>query len=161
MSEYTATTLWTRDGQAFTDNRYSRRHAWQFDGGAEVAASASPLHVRAPMSDPSAVDPEEAFVAAISSCHMLFFLSIAARQGFRVDRYLDQAVGIMAKDDEGKLAMTEVTLRPDVTFSGDLMPSRSEIDQMHHESHESCYIASSVKSLVLCEPVYPAAESRD
>lgn len=156
MTEYTATTVWTRDDQAFTDNRYSRRHSWRFDGGAEVAASASPLHVRAPMSDPSAVDPEEAFVASLSSCHMLFFLSIAARHGFRVDRYVDHAVGLMEQDGDGKMAMTVVTLRPDVTFSGELLPTRAELDQMHHGSHEACYIASSVKSLVLCEPVYPA-----
>lgn len=154
MSEYTAEIRWTRDDEAFTDNRYSRRHTWVFDGGTTVDASASPLHVRAPMSDPSAVDPEEAFVAALASCHMLFFLSIAARSGYRVDHYIDRAVGLMEKDGDGKLAITVVTLHPDVIFSGERAPTHAEMDEMHHEAHESCYIASSVKSLVLCEPIY-------
>lgn len=157
MSRYTAELLWTRGDQSFTDKRYSRRHVWRFDGGAEVMGSSSPQVVRAPLSDPAAVDPEEAFVASLSSCHMLFFLAIAARHGFRVDRYLDQAVGVMEKGEDSKIAMTVVTLHPEATFSGAQLPTRVEVDAMHHEAHEECYIANSVKSEVRCEPVYPSS----
>src|SRR5437763_1448156 len=112
MSEYSVTIHWERGGQRFTDNRYSRRHSWSFDGGAKVAASSSPHVVPLPYSDAAAVDPEEAFVASLSSCHMLWFLSIAAQHGFCVDTYVDDAVGTMAKNDSRKLAITRVTLRP-------------------------------------------------
>jgi organic hydroperoxide reductase OsmC/OhrA len=152
MAHYVAEVAWERGDQAFIDNRYSRRHLWRFDGGVEVPASASPHVVRVPLSDPSAVDPEEAFVASLSSCHMLWFLSIAARRGFRVDRYRDVAEGVLAKDAEGRLAMTVVTLRPDVACSGDRLPTRDELDEMHHEAHESCFLANSVRTEVRCEP---------
>lgn len=152
MSEYTATVSWNRDGAAFLDSRYSRAHRWRFDGGLEVPASSAPTSVRPPLSDPSAVDPEEAFVAALSSCHMLWFLAIAAKRGFLVDSYQDEAIGVMARDSAGKLAMTVVTLRPRVEFSGERMPGPADIDAMHHEAHEACYIASSVKSDVRVEP---------
>ena len=101
-----------------------------------------------------AVDPEEAFIASLSSCHMLWFLSIAAKRKFRVDSYTDNAEGIIEKNEAGKLAMTRVMLRPDVSFSGEKIPSRAELDQMHHEAHEECFIANSVKTEVRCEPVY-------
>jgi organic hydroperoxide reductase OsmC/OhrA len=156
MSNYTAVISWKRGDQAFIDNRYSRAHLWRFDGGVEVAASSSPHVVPLPLSDAAAVVPEEAFVASLSSCHMLWFLSIAAKRKFRVDRYTDNAEGIIEKDGAGKLAMTRMTLRPDVSFSGEKIPSRIELDQMHHEAHEKCFIASSVKSEVRCEPVYGA-----
>lgn len=156
MAQYVAEILWLRGEQDFLSNRYSRRHSVRFDGGVAFAGSSSPHVVPAPMSDPSAVDPEEAFVASLSSCHMLWFLSIAAKRRFCVDRYLDLAVGTMAKNDAGKLAMTVVTLRPDVTFSGQLQPTREQIDAMHHEAHEECFIANSVKTEVRCEPVYPS-----
>jgi organic hydroperoxide reductase OsmC/OhrA len=155
MATYTAEISWQRNGQDFLSNRYSRRHVMRFDGGAEVAGSSSPHVVPLPMSDASAVDPEEAFVAALSSCHMLWFLSLAAKHHFCVDSYLDAASGVMAKNTEGKIAMTVVTLRPDVAFSGDKLPTRADIDALHHEAHESCYIASSVKTDVRCEPAYP------
>lgn len=150
---YTARVLWDRGDQPFVDNRYSRRHLLQFDGGVEIAGSSSPHVVRAPLSDAAAVDPEELFVASLSSCHMLWFLSIAAGRKFRVDRYADEAVGVMAKNPQGKLAMTVVTLRPDVTFSGDRRPTADEIDAMHHQAHDECFIASSVLTDVRCEPV--------
>ena len=118
MSHYTAQILWQRDGQDFLGDRYSRRHLIRFDGGAELAGSSSPHVVPVPKSDPSAVDPEEAFVASLSSCHMLWFLSLAARGGFCVDRYTDNAQGLMARNAAGKMAMTQVTLRPEVVFSG-------------------------------------------
>ncbi len=157
MAQHTAEVLWLRDGQHFLDNRYSRRHLIRFDGGLEVPASSSPHVVPLPMSDPSAMDPEEAFVAALSSCHMLWFLSIAAKRKFRVDRYFDSAVGVMEKDAAGKMAVTVVTLRPEVAFSGERLPTPMQIEQMHHDAHELCFIANSVKTEVRCEPV-PAGE---
>ncbi len=155
MATYTAEISWQRNGEDFLGNRYSRRHAIRFDGGAVLAGSSSPQVVPLPMSDASAVDPEEAFVASLSSCHMLWFLSIAAKHKFCVDSYVDAASGVMAKDAAGKVAMTVVTLRPDVAFSGAKLPTRTEIDALHHEAHESCYIASSVKTDVRCESIYP------
>ncbi|MEO5798724.1 MAG: OsmC family protein [Gemmatimonadales bacterium] len=154
MSEYTASLLWTRGEEVFTDNRYSRRHLLSFDGGAEVPGSSSPLHVRLPFSDPAAVDPEEAFVASLSSCHMLTFLYLAAKRGFRIDRYADTAAGVMGKGADGREWMSVVTLHPEVTFSGTPLPTRAEIDALHHASHDECYIANSVKTDVRCEPVY-------
>jgi organic hydroperoxide reductase OsmC/OhrA len=153
MARYTAEVLWLRNGQHFLDNRYARAHLIRFDGGLQVPGSSSPHVVPAPLSDPAAMDPEEAFVAALSSCHMLWFLSIAARRKFRVDRYFDAAVGVMEKNAAGKMAMTVVTLRPDVQFSGERLPTPAQIDQMHHDAHEQCFIANSVKTEVRCEPV--------
>jgi organic hydroperoxide reductase OsmC/OhrA len=150
MGEHKATVRWHRNGAVFTDNRYSRGHAWFFDGGIEVPASASPHNVRAPFSVAEAVDPEEAFVVALSSCHMLWFLSIAAKRGFLIESYEDEAVGVMAKNSEGKLAMTKVELRPKVKFGGEKLPHREDIEAMHHEAHEECFIANSVKSDVQC-----------
>jgi organic hydroperoxide reductase OsmC/OhrA len=153
MSEYRAVVEWRRDGAAFTDNRYSRGHRWRFDGGVEVPASSSPHVVPLPMSVAAAVDPEEAFVASLSSCHMLWFLSIAAQRKFVVESYRDEAVGVMARNESGTLAMTVVTLHPEARFAGDRRPARGEIDAMHHEAHEQCFIASSVRTDVRCEPV--------
>lgn len=158
MAQYSTEVLWLRGEQDFLDNRYSRRHLLRFDGGLEIPGSSSPHVVPPPMSDASAVDPEEAFVSSLSSCHMLWFLSIAAKRGFRVDRYFDAAVGVMKRNAEGKLAMTVVTLRPEVQFSGERVPTREELDQMHHEAHEECFIANSVKTEVLCQPVYDALD---
>jgi len=154
MAQYVADILWLRGEQDFLSNRYSRRHVMRFDGGVEVPGSSSPHVVPIPLSDPCAVDPEEAFVASLSSCHMLWFLSIAAKRRFCVERYADSAVGTMARNEAGKMAMTVVTLRPDVTFSGAMQPTRAQIDQMHHEAHEECFIANSVKTEVRCEPRY-------
>lgn len=153
MAQYTAEIIWERGTQDFLGNRYSRKHWLRFDGGAQVAGSSSPHVVPLPMSDASAVDPEEAFVASLSSCHMLWFLSIAAKRKFCVDRYADSAIGVMAKNESGKMAMTVVTLRPEVVFSGERMPTRAELEAMHHQAHEECFIANSVKTEVRCEPV--------
>jgi organic hydroperoxide reductase OsmC/OhrA len=153
MAHYTAEVLWLRGEQAFTDNRYSRRHTLRFDGGVEVPGSSSPHVVPLPMSDASAVDPEEAFVASLSSCHMLWFLAIAAKRRFCVDRYFDAAVGTMGKNAEGREAMLTVTLRPEVLFSGEHLPTREELADMHHKAHDECFIANSVKTEVRCEPV--------
>jgi organic hydroperoxide reductase OsmC/OhrA len=153
MADYTATIHWERHDEVFTDRHYSRRHLMAFDGGAVVPGSSSPHSVRVPFSDPSAVDPEEAFVASLSSCHMLWFLDIACRAGWVVDDYRDAAVGVMAHNTEGKLAMTLVTLRPAVRFTGERRPDAAEIERLHHSAHDECYIASSVKTEVRCEPV--------
>ena len=152
--QYTSKIIWQRNDAIFSDNRYSRKHTWQFDGGIEVAASSSPQVVRVPLSDAAAVDPEEAFVASLASCHMLWFLDITARAGFIIDSYVDDAAGVLAKNGDGKLAMTIVTLKPHVIFSGEKRPSRDNIQQMHHKAHEECFIANSVKCEVCCEPVF-------
>jgi organic hydroperoxide reductase OsmC/OhrA len=152
MGHYSAVIVWERQGATFIDKRYSRGHRWQFDGGVEVPASSSPHVVPLPYSVAGAVDPEEAFVASLSSCHMLCFLSVAAARGFVVDRYRDEAVGVMTKNEAGKLAMTQVTLRPDVAFSGMQQPNADDVQAMHHDAHEQCFIASSVKTDVRCEP---------
>jgi organic hydroperoxide reductase OsmC/OhrA len=154
MSHYSAETLWERKDANFLDNRYSRRHVLRFDGGLEVPGSSSPTVVPLPMSDASALDPEEAFVSSLSSCHMLWFLTMAVKRKFCVDRYFDAATGVMEKNAEGKVAMTVVTLHPEVTFSGEKLPTRAELDKMHHDAHEACFIASSVRTDVRCEPVY-------
>ena len=154
MAQYSAEVLWLRGDQDFLDDRYSRRHLLRFDGGAEVPASSSPHVVPVPMSDTTAVDPEEAFVSSLSSCHMLCFLAIAAKRKFRVDRYFDAAMGIMERNVDRKMVMTVVTLRPEVQFSGERLPTREQIDRMHHEAHEECFIANSVKTIVRCEPVH-------
>ncbi len=152
MSNYTAKISWERNGARFTDKQYSRGHRWEFDGGVEVPASSSPHVVPLPFSIEAAVDPEEAFVASLSSCHMLWFLSIAAKRGFVVESYHDVATGVMAKNTDGKLAMTVVTLRPRIVFS-DKRPTKTEHEALHQEAHEECYIASSVKTDVRCEAV--------
>ncbi|MEM5431588.1 OsmC family protein [Cupriavidus oxalaticus] len=157
MSVYTAEVLWQREGQEFTGNRYSRRHVLRFDGGAEVPGSSSPHVVPLPMSDASAVDPEEMFIASLSSCHMLWFLSLAAKQRFVVDRYVDAATGVMEKNRDGQMAMTVVTLRPQVTFSGEREPTGDELERLHHAAHDACFIANSVRTEVRCEPVLAGA----
>ncbi len=152
MAKYSATVVWTRrDSEKYVDNRYSRAHEWRFDGGATVSASSSPHVVPVPMSNPAGVDPEEAFVAALSSCHMLFFLFHAAKKGFVVDRYEDEAVGTMGKNAAGAQAMTEVVLRPRVEWSG-TSPSTDELNALHEQSHHDCFIANSVTSTVQVEP---------
>lgn len=151
-TEYTVDVLWERGDADFLDHRYSRKHVLRFDGGLEIAASSSPHVVPLPMSDARAVDPEEAFVAALASCHMLWFLSIAARHGYRVDRYVDTPLGVLAANSDGKLAMTVVTLRPRVDFGGERQPSSRDQLTMHTQAHDECFIANSVKSEVRCEP---------
>lgn len=154
MSHYTASLLWEREGADFTRQRYSRRHLLRFDGGAEVPASSSPQVVPLPWSDPAGVDPEETFVASLASCHMLWFLSLAAQAGFVVDRYSDEPEGVMARNTAGRLAMTEVTLHPQAVFSGQRRPTREELVALHHRAHEECFIANSVTTDVRCEPVH-------
>ena len=153
MSEYTAEVSWQRGEQDFLNNRYSRRHVIRFDGGAELAGSSSPQVVPLPWSDAAAVDPEETFVASLSSCHMLWFLSIAAKDGWQVDTYVDNAAGTLARNRDGRLAMTQVVLRPRVVFSGERRPDPGELQRLHHRAHEACFIANSVITEVRVEPV--------
>jgi organic hydroperoxide reductase OsmC/OhrA len=148
--EYRATVTWPRAADAkFTDQRYSRGHSWSFDGGITVPASSSPLSVRLPYSVAEAVDPEEALVAAVSSCHMLTFLYVAAKQGFVVDAYTDAAVGEMTKNEGGKVWVSRVTLAPAITFSGEKRPTTEQLDELHHLAHEECYVANSVKTEIV------------
>ena len=154
MSRYSAVIAWQRDGQLFTDHRYRRQHEWRFDGGAVVSGSSSPQVVPLPMSNASAVDPEEAFVASLSSCHLLWFLDIACRAGWVVDDYHDEASGVLARNAGGRAAMTVVTLRPQVRFAGDHQPDAAEIHRLHEQAHADCFIANSVKTDVRCEPVH-------
>jgi organic hydroperoxide reductase OsmC/OhrA len=154
MADYHATLCWQRGEQVFSDRRYSRRHEMHFDGGAVVPGSSSPHSVKLPYSDPSAVDPEEAFVASLASCHMLWFLDLACRAGWVVDDYRDDAVGRMDKNADGRMAMTLVTLRPAVRFAGARRPDAAEIERLHHAAHNECYIANSVKTTVHCEPIF-------
>ena len=151
MSTYTATIRWTRSpAEAFTDGRYSRAHQWAFDGGAVVAASASPHVVPLPFSDPAGVDPEEAFVASLSSCHMLFFLDFAKRAGHVVESYVDEADGVLEKRADGRMAMTRVTLRPKVEWGGEA-PDAGALAELRHKAHEACFIANSVTCEVVVE----------
>jgi organic hydroperoxide reductase OsmC/OhrA len=152
MSQYTATVVWVRQADApFKDNRFSRAHEWRFDGGIVVPASSSPSVVRVPLSNAAAVDPEEALVASLSSCHMLFFLSFAASGGFVIDRYEDEAVGELGKNAAGKIAMLKVRLRPKIAWIA-AAPSAEQLDQLHHRAHEACYIANSVTAEIVVEP---------
>ena len=154
MAEHTATIAWTRGSdENFLDKRYHRAHTWRFDGGATVAASSSPHVVPLPYSDAAAVDPEEAYVAALSSCHMLWFLDIASRAGLRVNRYTDAAVGTMAKDEQGRLVVTQVQLRPVTRFDAAHAPSAEQLQDLHHRAHAACFLANSVKTRIDCAPV--------
>jgi len=155
MAIHSATIRWQlEDAESFADNRYSRAHTWSFDGGTVVSASSSPAVVPVPMSSTDAVDPEEAFVASLSSCHMLWFLSVAAGRGFTVVGYRDEPRGRMGRNAAGKMAMTRVDLAPSAIFSGDRRPTAAEVDAMHHAAHESCFIANSVTTDVVCTPVH-------
>jgi organic hydroperoxide reductase OsmC/OhrA len=151
MSAHTATVRWQRNDADFAGGRYSRRHEWRFDGGAVVAASPSPQVVAPPWSDASAIDPEEAFVAAISSCHMLWFLSLAAERGFVVDRYEDDAVGTMARIAPQRQAIAEVVLRPRVEFATGHAADANALAALHEAAHERCFIANSVTTAIRVE----------
>lgn len=151
MSTYTATIRWKRTGEGdFTKGQYSRAHEWTFDGGVTVPASASPHVVPAPWSDPAGVDPEEAFIASLSSCHMLFLIDFARRAGLTVDNYVDEAEGVMEKRSDGRIAMTRVTLRPRISWGGEA-PDAAAVADLHHRAHEACFIANSVTTEVVVE----------
>ena len=151
MHRYESEVSWSRDGADFVDQRYSRRHVWSFDGGLTLDASSSPHVVPLPYSDPAAIDPEEALVASASSCHMLWFLSLAAKRGFVVDRYVDRAFGVMGKDADGRIAFTRITLRPEIAFVGETVPTAQELAALHEAAHGSCFIANSLKTPIVVE----------
>ena len=154
MSEYQAKITWNRnEDEIFIDNKYSRGHQWEFDGGTIVPASSSPHIVPLPYSIEANVDPEEAFIATLSSCHMLVFLGIAAKKRFTVDAYIDNPIGIMEEGPDAKIWVTKVTLRPKIEFSGERQPTSEQIEKLHHQSHEQCFIANSVKTEIVTEIV--------
>jgi organic hydroperoxide reductase OsmC/OhrA len=148
MSEHKATIHWRRETADFAYETYNRDHDWRFDAGITVRASAAPGY----LGNVSCVDPEEAFVASLSSCHMLTFLALAARKGYTLDEYQDEAVGVLAKDAAGRLAITHVTLRPNVTFSGETTPTPEQEARLHEQAHHACFIANSVKTEVVVRP---------
>lgn len=151
MSEHTASVRWVHQRGDFLKGTYSREHTWTFDGGTVIAASPAPSSVAVPYSNPANVDPEEAFVAAISSCHMLTYLYLACRCGFEVASYADDAVGFMSKNARGRLWMSSVILKPKIVYGGEKRPSLEEENQLHHSAHEECYIANSVKTEIRLE----------
>jgi organic hydroperoxide reductase OsmC/OhrA len=154
MAEHKATVRWTLPGnaEAFLKGRYSREHTWTFDGGVTVPASPAPSVVPVPYSNPAAVDPEEAYVASIASCHMLTFLYVAMREGFVVERYEDDAVGVMRKNERGAIWVAAVTLHPRIVYGGEKRPTAADVDHLHHLAHEQCFIASSVKTEITVAP---------
>ncbi|MFZ9682102.1 MAG: OsmC family protein [Cephaloticoccus sp.] len=151
MAEHLATIDWERREPDFLRGRYSREHTWSFDGCVTVPASPSPAVVPQPWSNPANVDPEEAFVAAVSSCHMLTFLWLAAKAGYVVDRYHDEAVGVMTKNERGVPWLSTVTLRPKIVYSGDRQPDAAAEADLHHHAHEQCFIAQSIRTEVKVE----------
>src|SRR5438874_943722 len=148
MSKHTATVNWKRTSPEFLKGKYSREHTWTFDGGLTIPASPSPSVVPTPYSNPANLDPEEAYVASLSSCHMLTFLFLASKQGFIVDSYHDEAFGVISKNERGVSWIGAVTLQPQIVYSGDKRPSAEEQDNLHHLSHEQCFIANSVKTQI-------------
>lgn len=151
MNSHVATVAWAREGAVFTDGRYSRAHVISFDGGVSIAGSASPANVPAGFAKEDAADPEELLVAAVSSCHMLWFLDFARRAGFRPDVYEDAAVGVMGKDDRGRMAVTKVTLHPRIAWSGEATPDADALASLHHKAHDACFIANSIRADVIVE----------
>ena len=151
MSRHVAEVSWHSDGE-FASGRYSRRHEWRFDGGAIVTASSSPDVVPLPMSDAAGVDPEEALVASVASCHMLWFLSLAQEAGVEVETYSDSAEGMMGRIAPGRLALVRIVLRPNISFTG-TPPSAEEVERLHHEAHDRCFIANSLKTEIIIEPL--------
>ncbi len=151
MSQHLATISWKRNSPDFIKGRYSREHTWAFDGGVVIQASPSPSVVPRPFSNPAHVDPEEAFVASISSCHMLTYLYVASKQGFQIDSYIDDAVGTMTKGENGVHWVSAVKLRPKIVYSGAKLPSRADEAELHHLAHEQCFIANSVKTEITVE----------
>ena len=153
MAGHRATIAWTRSGPNFLKGQFSREHTWSFDGGVTVPASPSPSVIPEPWSNPKGVDPEEAFVASIASCHMLTFLWLAGRQGFEVERYDDEAVGVLTKNEKRVAWVSAVTLHPRIVYGGEKRPSPEEEATLHHLAHEQCFIANSVKTEITVAPL--------
>jgi organic hydroperoxide reductase OsmC/OhrA len=148
MSEHKAIISWKRNHADFLKGKYSREHTWAFDGGAIVPASASPANVPGPYANAACIDPEEAFVASISSCHMLWFLFLASKEGFQVDDYRDEVLGVMTKNEKGVPWVSSVTLDPKIVYSGEKQPAPADEKRLHHLAHEQCFIANSVKTRI-------------
>ena len=148
MSQYKATIKWQRTSPDFLKGRYSREHTWTFDGGLTVPASSSPSVVPPPYSNTANVDPEEAFIASISSCHMLTYLFLAQKQGFQIDAYEDEVIGVVSKNEKGSFWVSAVTLNPKITYGGEKLPVPEDEEKLHHQAHEQCFIANSVKTEV-------------
>jgi organic hydroperoxide reductase OsmC/OhrA len=148
MSEHKAIISWKRSSPDFLSGKYSREHTWTFDGGLTVPASSSPSVVPVPYSNPAHVDPEEAFVASVSSCHMLTYIYLAGRRGFQVDSYEDEAVGTMTKNERGVPWVSLITLHPKIVYSGTKLPMPADEERLHHGAHEQCFIANSIKTEV-------------
>jgi|SRR5580765_3536768 len=148
MSEHKATITWSRRDDDFLKGKYSREHTWAFDGGLKLPASPSPAVVPAPYSNPADIDPEEAFVASVSSCHMLTFLHLASKEGFQVDSYQDESIGLMTKNEEGVPWISSIILNPKIAWSGSKLPSLEEQHRLHHLAHQQCFIANSIKTQV-------------
>jgi organic hydroperoxide reductase OsmC/OhrA len=153
MSEHKAIISWKRTSPDFLIGKYSREHTWSFDGGLTVPASPSPSVVPVPFSNPAHVDPEEAFVASVSSCHMLTYLYLAGRQGFQIDSYHDEAVGVMTKNEKGVPWVSLITLHPQIVYSGDKLPAPADEERLHHAAHEQCFIANSIKTEVIVSAI--------
>ncbi|MGH8143599.1 MAG: OsmC family protein [Steroidobacteraceae bacterium] len=151
MANHTVSIRWKGPGPNFLKGQFSREHTWSFDGGAAIPASASPAVVPPPNSNPAGVDPEEAFVASIASCHMLTFLYLAGRKGFEVEAYEDDAVGVTSRNEQGATWVSRVTLRPKIGYRGSKHPTAAELEQLHHQAHEQCFIANSVKTAIHVE----------
>jgi len=149
MSEYKAVIKWNRSSPDFLKGKYSREHTWTFDGGLSIPASASPSNVPAPWSNPACVDPEEAFVAAVSSCHMLTWLYLASREGFQIDSYIDEAIGIMTPGENKVPWVSSITLNPKIVYGGPKVPTAADEERLHHLAHEQCFIANSVKTQII------------
>lgn len=159
MGDYKAAVRWQiSEGEVFTTNRYNRRHEWRFDGGAVVPGSAAPGYLPPALIDESAVDPEEALLASAASCHMLYFLAYAAKAGFSIHSYEDNPVGRVEKNEAGDPWVSRIVMRPDARFVGEKLPTRAEVDELHHRSHKSCIIANSLKSELTIEPEYGEAK---
>ncbi len=152
MSTHRAQIVWQREGKPFVGGEYSRSHCWRFDGGIEFKASASPQIVPAPQGESAAVDPEEAFVASLSSCHMLWFLATAQREGWIVDSYDDEASGTLGRGPDGRMRLASITLRPRVVFAGSQGPSADDLAHLHHAAHEACFLAAVVSAPIAIEP---------
>ncbi|OAI57298.1 peroxiredoxin [Verrucomicrobiaceae bacterium SCGC AG-212-N21] len=151
MASHSATVRWKREGPDFLKRRYSRAHTWNFDGGLTVPASSSPHVVPAPWSDAAGVDPEEGFIASVSSCHLLWFLDVACGAGFVVESYEDEARGEMTPNERNVPWISRITLSPRIEWGGDKRPSAQEVEHLHHLAHEQCFIAASIKTEVVVE----------
>jgi organic hydroperoxide reductase OsmC/OhrA len=151
MSEHRTIIRWKRTSPDFLKGKYSREHTWTFDGGITVPASPSPSVVPPPYSNPAHVDPEEAFVAAVSSCHMLTYLYLASKQGFQIDSYDDEAVGVMTKSEKGVPWVSSITLNPKIAYSGEKLPTPTDEEKLHRLAHEQCFIANSIKTEVIVQ----------